>query len=144
MRAGLLEMLRTMPAVRQVCPLVDVRTKRLHVPFRFTRGVKLLGLVPLGLARAPLPDIAGRLRLVAELASDSRGRSVRLHIRRTRTEGRKLALQPGNHVMALHEEHTPQRHRGNREPDFALRSRTARLRVPNRDDVTAICSRGDP
>src|SRR5258708_6852909 len=123
-RARLLEMLRAMPAVRQVSPLVDVRTQRLHDPFRVTR--------------APLPEIAGRLRFVAELASENRGRRVLVRLRRIQTVGPKLALPPRNHLMALHEEHETQHHGGNRERHRALRSRTARLRVPNRDDVTAL------
>src|SRR5260370_34120813 len=114
-RARLLEMLRAMPAVRHVSPLVDVRTKRLHVPFRFTRGVKPLGFVELVLTRAPLPETARRLRLLAELTSESHGRSVLVRLRRVRAEGRKLALQPRNPLMALHEEHEPQHHRGNRK-----------------------------
>src|SRR5258708_25581037 len=123
-RARVLEMLRAMPAVRQVSPLVDVRTQRLHDPFRVTR--------------APLPEIAGRLRFVAELASENRGRRVLVRLRRIQTVGPKLALPPRNHLMALHEEHETQHHGGNRERHRALRSRTARLRVPNRDDVTVL------
>src|SRR5258708_24406082 len=114
LHARLLEMLRPMPAIRQVSPLVDVRTERLHFPFCFTRGAKPLGLVRLALTRAPSPEIAGPMRLVAELTSES----------------------PGGSVLV------PQHHRGNRERDRALRLRRARLRVPNRDDMTAISKKG--